>query len=108
MKLADQHTDKLVLPVFSLNVINDASQAINRLAFQDFILMPTGVGGLAEATITVTGVYHTLKFSHQEDARRDACSVGDKTGFLASAKDSNEPWCFFTEGLGLDQLPRCE
>ena len=74
--LADNRTDKFVMPVFSLNVIN----AINRLACQKLISVPTGAGSLAEAMIIVTEVYHTLKFGHQEDARRNACNIADMTG----------------------------
>ena len=65
--------------------------------------VPKGAGSLAKAMITVTEVYHTLKFAHQEGARRFACHVGDKTGFLASAKDSNEPLYFLTNSFELDQ-----
>ena len=85
VKLADKRADKFVGPAFSLNVNNDESRAINHLACQELISVRTGAGSLAEATITVTKVYHTWKFGHQEDARRDACNVGDKTGFLPCA-----------------------
>ena len=85
MKLADKRTDKFVMPVFSFNVINDESHAINRFACLEFISVPTGAGCLAEAMVTVTEVYHTLKFGHQEDARRDARNVADMTGYPPSA-----------------------
>ena len=103
MELADKRTDKFVMPVFSFNVINDESRAIDRLACQKLISVPRGAGSLAEAMITVTEVYHTLKFGHQEDARRDACNVADMTGSPPSAQDSNEPLCFLTDSLELDQ-----
>ena len=67
--------------------------------------MPTGAGSLAEAMITVTEVYHTLKFGHQEDARRNACNVADMTGSPPSGQGSNEPLCFLTDSLELDQCP---
>ena len=44
MELADNRTDKFVMPVFSLNVINDDSRAIDRLACLEFISVPTGFG----------------------------------------------------------------
>ena len=34
VEVADKRTDKFVMPVFSLNVSNDESRAINRLACQ--------------------------------------------------------------------------
>ena len=59
VKLADKRTDKFVMPVFSFNVVKDESRAINRLACQELISVPTGARSLAEAMITVTEVYHT-------------------------------------------------
>ena len=103
VELADKRTDKFVMPVFSLNVINDENRAINRLACLEFISVPTGASSLAEAMITVTEVHHTLKFGHQEDGRRDACNVADMTGSPPSAQDSNEPLCLITDSLELDQ-----
>ena len=44
-----------------------------------------GAGIVAEDMITNTEVFHTLKFGHQEDVRRDACNVGDETGFAECA-----------------------
>ena len=52
--------------------------------------------------ITATEVYHTLKFGHQEDARRDARNVADKTGFLPNVQN-NETLDFLTDSLVLDQ-----
>ena len=75
VELADNRTDKFVMPVFSLNVINDESRAINRLACLEFISVPTGAGSLAEAMITVTEVYHTfeIRSSKGRTARRVQC-----------------------------------
>ena len=72
--------------------------------------MPTGAGNVAEDMITDTEVYHTLKFGHQVDVRRDACNVGDETDFAPSAQLNNETSEFITDSLELDQcvLPRCE
>ena len=52
--------------------------------------MPTAAGNVAEDMITDTDVYHTLKFVHQEDVRRDACNVGDETGLVPSVQLNNE------------------
>ena len=103
VELADNRTDKLVMPAFSLNVINDESRTINCLACLEFISVPTGAGSLAEAMIIVTEVCHTWKFDHQQDARGDACSVADMAGSPPSGQDNNEPLHFLTDSLGLDQ-----
>ena len=54
VELAENRTDKFVMPVFSLNEINDESRAINRLACLEFISVPTAAGSLAEAMISLT------------------------------------------------------
>ena len=65
---------------------------------------------LRRTWITDTEVYHTFKFGHLEDVRRDACSVGDETGFAPSVQLKNETFDFITDSFELDQgvLPRCE
>ena len=72
--------------------------------------MPIGAGNVAKDMITDTEVYHTLKFGHQEDVRRDACNVGDETGFVPIVQLHNETLDFIRDSLELDQsvLPRCE
>lgn len=41
-ELAGNRTDKFVLPVPSLNIINGGSHAGNNLAMQEFMILPTG------------------------------------------------------------------
>lgn len=50
-----------VLPVPSFNVINGGSHAGNKLAFQEFMLLPTGASSFTEAMKIGTETYHTLK-----------------------------------------------
>lgn len=50
-----------VLPCPAFNVINGGSHAGNKLAFQEFMLMPTGAKSFAEAMKMGTETYHTLK-----------------------------------------------
>ena len=52
---------KFVLPVPAFNVINGGSHAGNKLAFQEFMLLPTGASSFAEAMKIGTETYHTLK-----------------------------------------------
>lgn len=42
-------TPKLVLPVPAFNIINGGMHAGNALAFQEFMIMPTGAASFAEA-----------------------------------------------------------
>ncbi len=52
---------KLVLPVPAFNVINGGSHAGNKLAMQEFMILPTGAKTFAEAMKMGSEVYHTLK-----------------------------------------------
>lgn len=50
-----------VLPTPAFNVINGGSHAGNKLAFQEFMLLPTGASSFTEAMKIGSEVYHTLK-----------------------------------------------
>lgn len=50
-----------VLPCPAFNVINGGSHAGNKLAFQEFMLLPTGATSFAEAMKIGSETYHTLK-----------------------------------------------
>lgn len=50
-----------VLPTPAFNVINGGSHAGNKLAFQEFMLLPTGAESFTEALKIGTETYHTLK-----------------------------------------------
>ncbi|KAF9235128.1 Enolase, C-terminal TIM barrel domain-containing protein [Melanogaster broomeanus] len=50
-----------VMPCPAFNVINGGSHAGNKLAFQEFMLLPTGASTFTEAMKIGTETYHTLK-----------------------------------------------
>ena len=52
---------KFVLPVPAFNVINGGSHAGNKLAMQEFMILPTGASNFAEAMRMGSEVYHHLK-----------------------------------------------
>ena len=79
----------IMMPVLCFNVIRGGSHAGSCLACPEFLIVPTGAGNAAEDMTTDTEVYHTLKFGHREDVRRDACIVGDETGFAPSVQLNN-------------------
>ena len=83
---------KLVLPVPAFNVINGGSHAGNKLAMQEFMILPVGASTFAEAMRMGSEVYHNLKTVIKAKYGQDACNVGDEGGF--------GPPC--TEETGLD------
>lgn len=60
-QLAGKKTDKYVLPVPSFNVINGGKHAGNKLAMQEFMILPTGAKTFKEAMQIGAEVYHNLK-----------------------------------------------
>merc|ERR1712125_147537 len=89
-KLAGKPTDRFVMPVPSFNVINGGSHAGNRLACQEFMIVPIGADTFKDALIIGAEVYHTLKGVIKKKYGQDACNVGDEGGFAPSVQDNNE------------------
>merc|ERR1712176_1236431 len=89
-KLSGKPTDRFVMPVPSFNVINGGSHAGNRLACQEFMILPTGAANFMEAMEIGVEVYHTLKSVIKKKYGQDACNVGDEGGFAPSVQDNDE------------------
>lgn len=89
-KISGKPTDKFVMPVPSFNVINGGSHAGNRLACQEFMILPVGAKSFKEAMIIGAEVYHNLKNVIKKKYGQDACNVGDEGGFAPNVQDNNE------------------
>jgi len=88
--LAGKPTDKYVMPVPAFNVINGGSHAGNRLACQEFMILPVGAKSFKEAMQVGAEVYHSLKGCIKKKYGVDACNVGDEGGFAMPVQDNNE------------------
>merc|ERR1712046_571659 len=60
-KISGKPTDRFVMPVPCLNVINGGSHAGNRLACQEFMICPVGASSFREGLNIGAEVYHCLK-----------------------------------------------
>merc|ERR550525_584418 len=98
-KLSGKPESKFVMPVPSFNVINGGSHAGNRLACQEFMILPVGAGSFKEAMIIGAEVYHTLKGVIKKKYGQDACNVGDEGGFAPSVQDNNEALDVLVEAI---------
>jgi len=78
------------LPVPAFNVINGGEHAGNRLAFQEFMILPVGAPSFREAVRYGAEVYHTLKAVIKEKYGADACNVGDEGGFAPAIQNPRE------------------
>merc|ERR1712031_40138 len=88
--LAGKPTDKFVMPVPSFNVINGGSHAGNKLAMQEFMILPVGAASFTEAMKMGSEVYHNLKSVIKKKYGQDACNVGDEGGFAPNILDNKE------------------
>jgi enolase len=89
-EIAGKRTDKYVLPVPALNVINGGSHAGNKLAMQEFMLLPIGASSFTEAMRMGAEVYHNLKSVISAKYGQDAVNVGDEGGFAPDIQDNKD------------------
>ncbi|CAD5114359.1 DgyrCDS3496 [Dimorphilus gyrociliatus] len=81
---------ELILPVPAFNVINGGSHAGNKLAMQEFMLLPTGAKSFTEAMRMGSETYHHLKSVIKAKYGQDACNVGDEGGFAPNIQNNEE------------------
>jgi enolase len=77
------------LPVPMMNIINGGEHADNPIDVQEFMIMPVGVGSIADAVRWGSEIFHTLKKGLAQKGL--ATAVGDEGGFapnLASTRDA--------------------
>ncbi|XP_018868648.1 beta-enolase isoform X1 [Gorilla gorilla gorilla] len=80
----------LILPVPAFNVINGGSHAGNKLAMQEFMILPVGASSFKEAMRIGAEVYHHLKGVIKAKYGKDATNVGDEGGFAPNILENNE------------------
>uniref|UniRef100_A0A8C9TJH0 Beta-enolase n=1 Tax=Scleropages formosus TaxID=113540 RepID=A0A8C9TJH0_SCLFO len=83
------HKD-VILPVPAFNVINGGSHAGNKLAMQEFMILPVGASSFHEAMRIGAEVYHNLKGVIKDKYGKDATNVGDEGGFAPNILQNNE------------------
>jgi len=81
--LAGKPTNKFVMPVPSLNIINGGAHAGNSLEMQEFMILPTGADSFKESIRIGVEVYHSLAKLLKKKFGLSAANVGDEGGFGA-------------------------
>jgi enolase len=79
--LAGNTVTPMTLPVPCFNVINGGDHAGNRLAFQEFFVIPTGAVSFGHAMAVGCEVFHHLKAVIKAKFGGDATLIGDEGGF---------------------------
>ncbi|KAK1947963.1 Enolase [Phytophthora citrophthora] len=78
------------LPVPSFNIINGGSHAGNKLAMQEFMILPVGATSFTESMKIGSEVYHNLKKVIKGRYGLDATAVGDEGGFAPNIQSNGE------------------
>ena len=98
--LAGKPTNKFVMPVPSLNIINGGAHAGNSLEMQEFMILPTGATSFKESIRMGVEVYHALAKLLKKKFGLSAANVGDEGGFGApQIRDENHTLEIITEAL---------
>ena len=88
-----------ILPAPAMNVINGGSHAGNSLAFQEFMIVPTGAKTFTESMQIGTEVYHNLKKVIKAKYGIDATNVGDEGGFAPTVRSADEALDLLMEAI---------
>lgn len=80
----------VILPVPAFNVINGGSHAGNKLAMQEFMILPTGASTFTEAMKMGSEIYHHLKAVIKKKFGLAATGVGDEGGFAPDIQENKE------------------
>uniref|UniRef100_A0A131Z560 Enolase n=1 Tax=Rhipicephalus appendiculatus TaxID=34631 RepID=A0A131Z560_RHIAP len=81
---------QVIMPVPAFNVINGGCHAGNKLALQEFMLIPIGAPSFTEAMRMGSETYHHLKNVIKKKFGLDATAVGDEGGFAPNIQDNKE------------------
>jgi len=81
---------EVLLPVPAFNIINGGSHAGNKLAMQEFMILPVGASSFSEAMKMGVEVYHHLKAVIKDKYGQDATNVGDEGGFAPNIQSNEE------------------
>lgn len=99
-ELAGKRTDKFIMPVPSLNIINGGAHAGNKLEMQEFMILPTGATTFKESLRTGIEVYHSLASLLKKKFGKSAANVGDEGGFGApQLEDENHTLDIIMEAI---------
>merc|ERR1711974_575320 len=79
------------------NVINGRSHAGNKLAMQEFMILPTGASSFTEAMKMGSETYHHLKALIKEQYGLDATAVGDEEDSHQTSRTMRTPSSFAWE-----------
>jgi enolase len=87
----------MTLPVPMMNVINGGAHADNPLDFQEFMIIPWGLGSFSESLRAGVEVFHTLKKLLHD--KKLSTAVGDEGGFAPMLGNNRETLQFLMQAI---------
>ncbi|KAF2892550.1 hypothetical protein ILUMI_13624 [Ignelater luminosus] len=90
---------EIILPVPAFNVINSGSHACNKLAMQEFMILPTGANTFPEAMKMGSEIYHHLKSGIKAKFGMDATAVGDEGGFVSNFLNNKDALTLINDAI---------
>jgi enolase len=87
----------VVLPVPLLDVINGGAHAVNRLDFEEFMLVPAGAGTFSEALRMATEVFHELRYILLGSGH--GVALGSGGGFAPDLESNEEALQLLTRAI---------
>merc|ERR1712178_564897 len=94
---------KLLLPVPAFNVINGGSHAGNKLAMQEFMLLPHGVESFSAAMKAGSEIYQNLKNVIKKKYGQDATNVGAEGGFAPNILANTDALDLVVEAINISR-----
>jgi len=99
---------EIILPVPAFNVINGGSHAGNKLAMQEFMILPIGASSFTEAMKMGSEVYHHLKAGIKKKFGLDATAVGDEGGFAPNILENKEALNLIIDAIKVSWTSSCK
>lgn len=90
-------TERFVLPVPMVNVVNGGMHANSGLELQEFIIMPVDFPTFSEALRASSEIFHTLQKLLSE--KGFSTGVGDEGGFAPHLKDNDEGFAYILSAI---------
>lgn len=92
-------TERLVLPVPLMNLINGGRHAGNSLDIQEYLVLPVGADSFSGAVRMCSEIYQSLKALISDRYGSLATNVGDEGGFAPNIRGNEEPLGILCEAI---------
>jgi enolase len=97
-ELSGTTTDRYLLPVPMMNILNGGAHADSSVDLQEFMVMPAGLPSFGEALRAGAEIFHALRGILKKAGH--STGVGDEGGFAPNLKSNREALDLVVEAIG--------